>query len=62
MESTIKWHTGLPKERGTYLTTTTEGTVAAMTFCPDDNVDVDFFDCCITAWCSLTEIKPYGKE
>ena len=55
---TIPWQTGFPKERGTYLVSTVEGTIATATFCPDYNVDVDFFDCCITAWCNLTDIKP----
>ena len=55
----IIWHTGIPKERGTYLTTTTEGIVGVTTFSPENNVDAEFFDYRITAWCNLTEIKPY---
>ena len=55
----IPWQTGIPKEKGIYLVTTIYETIATVTFCPDNNVDIDFFDCCITAWCKTCDIIPY---
>lgn len=43
MESTIKWRTGEPKEKGIYLITTDEGTVATASFHPENSADIEFF-------------------
>lgn len=62
MESVIKWHTGEPKESGSYLITTDEGAIALASFYPDNSSDVDFFRICVTAWCKLSDIEPYKEE
>ena len=62
MESVIKWQTGEPKESGSYLITTDEGTVALASFYPDNSSDVEFFEICVSAWCKLSDIEPYKEE
>ena len=62
MESTIKWQTGEPKERGSYLVTV-EGTYETYVTCA-------FYNCMkgwshwnkVLAWCLLDSIKPYKEE
>lgn len=60
--SQIKWQTGEPKVKGSYIITTDEGTIALASFYPDNSSDVDFFRICVTAWCKLSDIEPYKKE
>ena len=62
MESTIKWQTGEPKESGSYIITTDEGTVAIASFFNDYTPDIEFFKICVTAWCKLSDIEPYNSE
>lgn len=62
MKSEINWQTGLPKEKGIYLVTTDEETVCSTSFHPEEEVDIDYFAFCITAWCKLTDIKPYRSK
>ena len=62
MESVIKWQTGEPKESGSYIITTDEGTVAIVSFFNDYPPDIEFFKICVTAWCKLSDIEPYNSE
>lgn len=62
MESIIKWQTGEPKESGSYIITTDEGTVALASFYSESSVDVEFFKICVTAWCKLSDVEPYKEE
>lgn len=62
MESVIKWQTGKPKVKGSYIITTDEGTIALASFYPDNSSDVEFFRICVTAWCKLSDIEPYKEE
>jgi hypothetical protein len=62
MESVIKWHTGEPKETGTYIVTTIEGTVAFSYYQQGFSTDEEYFKSCIIAWCKLSDIEPYEEE
>jgi hypothetical protein len=62
MESVIKWQTGEPKEDGTYIITTDEGKIAIASFFVGYSPDIEFFKICVTAWCKLSDIKPYKEE
>lgn len=59
MESTIEWQTGEPKEEGMYLITTDEGKIGIASYFVDYSPDIEFFKICVTAWCKLSDIKPY---
>lgn len=60
--SIIHWQTGVPKVKGSYIITTDEGTIALVSFYPDNSSDVEFFKICATAWCKLSDIEPYKKK
>lgn len=64
MESVIKWQTGEPKEGGYYLITTYNGKVLTDYWRVYPNhCGWDYrnkFD--VTAWCKLSDIKPYREE
>ena len=60
--SQIKWQTGEPKVKGSYIITTDEGTVALASFYQDNSSDVEFFRICVTAWCKLSDIEPYKDK
>ena len=60
--SAIRWQTGEPKEDGSYIVTTDEGTVGIASFYNEYSPDVEFFRICVTAWCKLRDIKPYKEE
>ena len=63
--SVIKWHTGEPKEPGSYLVSPTDGSIDFDFY--NRSVEYYFFWCQyeddeIIAWCKLSDIKPYKKE
>lgn len=69
MESTIKWHTGEPKEGGEYIVTLYNGVITYDEYCcvtSSDGDDVFFWnnwdEDSIIAWCKLSDIKPYKEE
>ena len=64
--SHIKWQTGEPKENGEYLVSLEDGSV-----CRDEWRELYCEDCVkcwvynqgeVTAWCKLSDIKPYKEE
>ena len=68
MESVIKWQTGVPKEGGNYLITTSDNNVLVATYI------YDYRDRCwywldsgypltksVLAWYPINEIKPYKE-
>ena len=61
-ESTIRWKTGIPKEKGGYLITDKDGCLRALYYHPKEIVDVEFFERVVIAWCKLSDIEPYKEE
>lgn len=55
MESVIKWQTGVSKEKGVYLVTTTDNRV---TMCFSYN---EWYLEDVIAWCPLSDIEPYKE-
>ena len=62
MESTIKWHTGEPKEEGLYIVTTDECEIGLASFYIGFSPDIEFFKIRVTAWCKISDIEPYKEE
>lgn len=66
MESTIKWHTGEPKENGEYLVTLEDGSVCRdewrELYCEDDIKCWVYNEGEVAAWCKLSDIEPYKEE
>ena len=68
MESVIKWQTGVPKEGGNYLITTSNNNVLVATYSYEyrdgDWYWLDEYGSLIEdvlAWCHLSEIEPYKE-
>lgn len=59
--SEVRWQTGEPKETGTYIVTTIEGFVGFSYYESNHFIDKEYFRRCITAWCKLSDIKPYKE-
>lgn len=66
MESTIKWQTGEPKENGEYLVSLEDGSVCRdewrELYCEDDIKCWVYNEGEVTAWCKLSDIKPYKEK
>ena len=62
MGAAINWQIGEPKESGTYIVTTIEGTVAFSYYQAGFSTDEEYFKSCIIAWCKLSDIEPYNEE
>lgn len=62
MESTIKWKTGMPTEMGRYIITKIDGKILTFNFHPKEELDLEYFDRVVAAWCKLSDIEPYKEE
>ena len=66
MESVIKWQTGEPHEDGEYLVSLEDGSVCRdewrELYCEDDIKCWVYNEGEVTAWCKLSDIKPYKEK
>lgn len=62
----IQWQTGVPKENGEYLVSLEDGSVCRdewrELYCEDDIKCWVYNEGEVTAWCKLSDIKPYKEE
>lgn len=61
MESTIKWQTGMPKEKGDYLVTLKNGCVFVDNFGILEKKWFIYNSDFVLAWCKLSDIEPYKE-
>ena len=64
-QSIINWQTGEPKESGSYLVVLKDGKVYSDYFSTNSVLGKNwnvFSKTYITAWCKLSDIKPYKEE
>lgn len=59
-ESVIKWEVGKPAERGVYLVTVNGRFVATDSY--GLNCGWQIWPGKVTAWCKISDIKPYKEE